>query len=82
LFRVSEIVFGEKRNPFEIFVEGFSRLFQDPSPDDFTYKTRFIHYRDALYALVEKIFSEGYISKMQGLRCIYRIILAAIALSS
>jgi hypothetical protein len=62
----SEIVFGTKKNPFEIIGEQFFKYFDVPDKSDFMHNTNFISYRIAIFKIVDKIYAGNLLSEIEA----------------
>ena len=60
----SEKVFGTKRNMFDILDEQLTKYFDNPRDNDFMCNTNFITYRDTIFRIVDKIYSDRHLQKV------------------
>lgn len=60
----SEKVFGTKRNMFDILDEQLTKYFDNPGDNDFKCNTNFITYRDTVFIIVDKIYSDKHLQNV------------------
>jgi hypothetical protein len=61
----SEKVFGARVNMFNIFDKHLTKYFEDPAVNNFMHNTNFITYRDTIFRIVDKLYTDRLLQQVR-----------------